>query len=336
MNYAFFGDSAKGYHLRRHNAALKEVMHSLSNELATGVKSDIGSALSGDFAKIVNVEHSLTSIKSFIFSANEAQQLAEAMQASLAALQSLISEIFPTLVSSSMSSSVIVDAKSVGSKDHFADAISILNKSTAGRYIFSGVASTTPPLKEFDVIFSSLKEKVSGTTNVEDFLSAVSHWFDAPEGEGGYMDAAYQGGESLKSFAVSAGERIAIDLTAASPKLRKALSGLAISALISEGAFENDPESQSKLLQVAGEKLAGSEVDIIGVRSEIGVSAATLHRNLTRNLSERSGLELARGALISVDPYDVTTALQAAQVQLETVYTLTSRLSRLSLLEFLR
>lgn len=336
MNYTSFGDLAKGYQLRRHNAALKGVISSLSNELTAGVKSDIGSALKGDLARIANIEHSLTSIESFVFVTNEAQQFVESMQSSLGALQSLMSEIIPALISTPTSSSTIIDAASIGSTARFSDAISILNTSISGRYIYSGTSSTTPPLEKFDVIFSSLKSKVSGITDLEHFISAVNQWFDAPEGGGGYMDVAYRGEEPLKPFAVGAGERISIDLTAASPKLRKALSGLAIAALVSEGAFENDPGTQSKLLQIAGEKLAGSEADIIRIRAEVGVSAATLHRILTRNLSERSGLELARGALISVDPYEVTTALQSAQVQLESVYALTSRLSGLSLLEFLR
>lgn len=336
MNYASFGDLAKGYNLRRHNAALKGVISSLSNELASGVKSDIGLALNGDLARIANVEHSLASIDSFVFVANEAQQFVDSMQSSLGALQSLMSEVIPALISVSTSSSTIVDAASIGSKAHFADAVSILNTSTSGRYIFSGVSSTTPPLEDVEVIFSALKNEVSGITDAEHFINSVSLWFDAPEGGGGYMDVAYRGGESLRPFAVGAGERISIDLTAAGPKLRKALTGLAISALVSEGAFENDPGTQAKLLQVAGENLASSEADIIEIRSEVGVSAATLHRTLTRNLSERSGLELARGALISADPYEVTTTLQSAQVQLEAVYALTSRLSRLSLLEFMR
>ncbi len=46
-------------------------------------------------------------------------------------------------------------------------------------------------------------------------------------------------------------------------------------------------------------------------------------------------MEIARTELIGADPYDTATEMEAVQGQLETLYTVTARLSRLSLADFL-
>ncbi len=56
-------------------------------------------------------------------------------------------------------------------------------------------------------------------------------------------------------------------------------------------------------------------------------ASATMPRNLR--------FETARLGLISVDPYETASKLQEAQTQLETLYSITARMSRLSLVNFL-
>jgi flagellar hook-associated protein 3 FlgL len=47
-------------------------------------------------------------------------------------------------------------------------------------------------------------------------------------------------------------------------------------------------------------------------------------------------LEIARADLVAIDPFEAATRMEAAQTQLETLYSVTARLSRLSLVDFLR
>ena len=55
-----------------------------------------------------------------------------------------------------------------------------------------------------------------------------------------------------------------------------------------------------------------------------------------RNGAETSALEIARTDILAIDPYRTATELQSTETRLETLYTLTARLSRLSLSEYLR
>jgi flagellar hook-associated protein 3 FlgL len=54
------------------------------------------------------------------------------------------------------------------------------------------------------------------------------------------------------------------------------------------------------------------------------------------NSTARHALEMTRARIVNVDPYESATRLEAAQIQLETLYALTARLGRLSLTDFLR
>jgi flagellar hook-associated protein 3 FlgL len=51
---------------------------------------------------------------------------------------------------------------------------------------------------------------------------------------------------------------------------------------------------------------------------------------------ERGVLESARSKIISADPYETASALEAVQFQIETLYVLTARTSQLRLTDYLR
>ena len=55
-----------------------------------------------------------------------------------------------------------------------------------------------------------------------------------------------------------------------------------------------------------------------------------------RNGAETTSLQIARNGITAVDPYETASRLEATRQQLETLYTLTARISRLSLVDFLR
>ena len=71
-------------------------------------------------------------------------------------------------------------------------------------------------------------------------------------------------------------------------------------------------------------------------REPISISGRPPAALTIRAAAEATALGLAREALIGADPYEAAAALEAAETQLETLYTLTARISRLSLVNFLR
>ena len=69
--------------------------------------------------------------------------------------------------------------------------------------------------------------------------------------------------------------------------------------------------------------------------ANLGTLQQTVQNAITRNDAESSVLQSARLSLLSVDPYETATKYQQTQDQLQTLYAITARASRLSLVDFL-
>ena len=72
------------------------------------------------------------------------------------------------------------------------------------------------------------------------------------------------------------------------------------------------------------------------VRAEIGSAQAHIENASARNAAEKTALEISRNELVAVDPYETATRLEAVRNQLDTLYALTVRMSRLSLAEYMK
>jgi flagellar hook-associated protein 3 FlgL len=75
---------------------------------------------------------------------------------------------------------------------------------------------------------------------------------------------------------------------------------------------------------------------LLSLRSSIGVSQNTVERARAERTSERDTLDLARSRIVATDPLEAASTYQAMQVQLEAIYTVTSRLADLRFTNFMR
>ncbi len=79
----------------------------------------------------------------------------------------------------------------------------------------------------------------------------------------------------------------------------------------------------------------GPQSPLIEMRAHVGSVEAHVEQASARNAAETSALEIARSDMISADPYDTASALEAVTTQMETLYTLTARLSRLNFADYM-
>ena len=331
-----YGDLAQSFQLRRQDTALKTSMARLANELTSGTREDLGAAVRGDFRALAGIERTITRLTTMNLAATEAAQQASATQAVLSELQDLASGNATALLSASSSSSPqMISAATVDSKERLFSAVSALNTNSAGRYILSGTLSDTKPLASGEEMLSALQTAVAGAATATDVISAIDGWFDAPAGGGGFLDQAYRGSDAPAGYfpAIQSGANAGI--TASDPAIRSALRGLAVAALVSQGVLDGDPTARAYLVQVAGESLMTASGGLTDLRGQTGAAEAAIETLATRNASEISSLELARAGIVAADPYETATALEETQTQLETLYTITARLSRLSFADYM-
>ena len=90
------------------------------------------------------------------------------------------------------------------------------------------------------------------------------------------------------------------------------------------------------MLEYAALQMIEGNEGITDMRADLGDVEARIEAAQVRGDTARGLLELERNALTSIDPYSVATQLQEAETRLESLYLLTTRLTRLSLTEFMR
>ncbi|MDP1668984.1 flagellin [Phaeovulum sp.] len=337
MSFLSIGDMAQLFQLRQHNAGLKSLATTLTAELTSGQKHDTGTAVRGDFTALAGVERSLTTLAAYATATAEAGQLAATQQVALAAIGTMLAEAGPTLLSAATSSSpTMVSATTADARQKLRAVIAALNTNTAGRYAFAGDATDTRPLAPAEALLGAIGTAVAAETTASGIIAALDAWFDAPAGVGGFLDTAYGGGAPLAPFAVASGESVELGTTAAAPEVRNMLKGLALAALVAQGALAGDAAGRAALTRAAGERVMTATGSVTALAARIGSAEAGVADAATRNTAEGAALEMARAGMTAADPYDTATALQAVQAQLETLYTLTARLSNLKLTDYLR
>lgn len=337
MNYLSVGDLAQTYQLRRHSAQIKQTLATLSEEMTTGVSSDLGKAVNGDFRALTSIDNSLARLDTYSKNASLASIYASSMQSSLEAIQGKVSSAGAALLTASSDiSSASFESSVQSASENFDSIISIMNTKVSGRYIFSGTATTTQAMASSETIISALGNAVSGLTSAEDIVSAIDDWFAASRGSGGFLDVAYGGSnEAASGLIISENETVSLPVTGADASLRDTLKGFAMAALVARDLIPSDDSLRQTLIQNASTQLLASESSLSEPRGSIGNIEEKISDAQTSNDNEKTSLSLARTELVGIDEYETAAALEAVQTQMETLYTLTARLTALSLTDYL-
>ncbi len=329
------GDMAQSLILSRQGASLKTALQQLSTEVTTGLTSDQTARLKGNYVPIAGIESSLSQLAAYSSVTSETQVITSAMQQALGTIREQSLALSTALLAGSASNPIVgVTALGADAEHRLETVMSVLNTRVGGRSVFAGIATDQSAVASTDTLITTLQAAVtaSGAVSSADVQTAVNTWFDDPAG---YAATIYQGGDVLGVVPIGPGQTAQIDVTATDPAIIQTLKGLALGALLSRGILAGSDIARADIAKRAGESLASSQTSIVDVGARLGTTEANIQNAATRNDAEKSALEFARLNLLSVDPIETAAKLQQTQDQLQTVYTVTARASRLSLVNFL-
>ena len=335
MSEFSIGDLAYGFMLRRQNTDLKQSLTRLTTEMASGVAVDTAAHLSGRFELLSGFERSYTLLETYRVSASEAGTAAGVMQTALGTVADQTAALTDRLVpASSAVTSTSLETTAQTARGNLDAMISALNTSIGGRALFSGTLVSGRPLSGSDTLLDELRTNVSGLTTSADILAAADNFFDTPGGD--FETMIYQGGnENLAPRELGSGETVRLDIRADDPILRSAMKVAAVAALVDDPALAFDPGEAQELLTRLTEQSVAAQSGVTALRADLGYAEERIEGASARIAAEIASVDLARRELVSVDPYQTATELEAVQIQIETLYTLTARSSRLSLVNFL-
>lgn len=326
------GDASLTTILSRQSAHLRAEIERRTTELTTGQHRDIGAAVGGDFSALAAVEHSLARLKGHAAATAETALSADAMQAALGVISDGAADLAANILRAvGPARETGVDAVATEAGRVFGTAVAALNTRFSERALFSGVNAGTVPLPGAEAMLSALETAAAGAATAADVQAAVAGWFAGPTG----YDALYAGGPARTALPVAAGESAGLTVTALDPALKDMLRALATAALLDRGVLAGQPEARAQLMKAAGDDLATGSEARAQLTARVGTVQAQVAAAQARNAAETSALEIARAGITAADPYDTATMLEDLQTRLESLYLVTSRVSRLSLAEYL-
>ena len=334
MSLISLGDLAQTFMLRRQNADLKTDLQRLTIEMSTGQATDIGRQVGGDYSPLAGIDASLARLQGYKASTSEAALLSGAMQTVIGTVESMASSLGPLLLAaSSAGTTTQINAVAGEAIQKLRTAVALYNTDISGRALFAGQATDGRAVLDVGSLMAALDTEIIGATSALDVETRVTAWFDGPAG---YTSIGYLGDDPLQPMAVAPGETADLGFTAADPGIRDTLKGLAMAALLDRGALAGNNQARADLARKAGENLVNSQTSRANMAARLGTAEGQIEAASVRNSAEASSLQIARNAVTGVDPYETATKLEATRQQIETMYALTARISRLSLVDYLR
>ena len=333
MAMTTLSDLSQMFQLRRDTVRVRQDLATATQELSSGRTSDIGKSLFGNFSPLVGFDQQLSALDAYETNTKEAMLFTDAAQNALERVKAAGSDLGTELISLREADIVSVGSVfSAESEGAFEAAVSALNGSIAGRSVFGGASTDRAPLAAGKTMLNDIRSAallLPAPRTAADIVAVVDDYFYT--GGGGYQGSA----DSLPGFRVAEGRSIEMPVKANDPVIRDQLRGLAIAAML-DGAGVTDTTEKVSLAQIAGEAIISNGDKMLSLQAQVGSAQSRIETAKTQNASEKASLQMARNDIVSVDQYEVATKLQNLQVQLETIYTITARLSGLSLTNYLR
>ncbi|MDO9418252.1 flagellar hook-associated family protein [Pararhizobium sp.] len=322
----------------------------VQEEATTGRYADIGVALGAGATRSLDLNREvqrLTSLKSTnsivtqrLSASQEAlTQIANAAQASQKAL----------IVLSGNNSTDQLDIAKTEILNSLSIFTSAANTSFSGEYIFSGINSDVKPLADYNTNPASPAKAAfntalttymgaNGITSMGDFTVAEMTDFITNVVEPMYTGTGWDtdwsnASDQNMTSRISTTEVVQSSTNANSDGMRKfALASIVATELFGSG-ISADVRSYVGQASISymGSAISGIDAD----RSKLGISEARVKKADTSIEAQIKIVKLHVGDLEGVDAYEATTRMKSLLAQVETSYTLTSRLQQLSLVNFL-
>lgn len=334
MSATSIGDLAQSFMLRHRNSVLKQDMLRLTQELSTGRVADVRQALQGNYSYLTEIERNLDVLSGYKVATTEAKVFASHIQTTLGRFQDVGEQLANSLVVSGASTVGATSGDTAQEARTSLDVlVGILNTRAAGRSLFGGTATDRAATESSDVLLSGLKTAIAGAGTPTDMFAAAQAWFDDPSG---FAAAFYKGSAtSMSPIRLSESEQVEFDIRATDPQLKDILLFTSLAAVADDPALGLDSAQQADVFGQAGTSLLGARDTIISLRSKVGFIEAQIEGAETRNSAEVTASEYEKTALLQVDPYEAATRLEEVQFQLQSLYSVTVRMSQLSLVNFL-
>ena len=315
-------------------------------ELSTQRHSDVLLELSGQTGRNIRWHSELDNTEANIRANEMHSTRADVMQTSLGVASKLASEFLTELIGSrgAEHGRQIIKGQAKNALAMLKDA---LNVDINGVFLFAGRNQALPPILDFaagaaEVQFDSLFLAEFGVTKTDPSVQNISPsqiqtfmggnlaaMFESPNWETVISNAS---GDNVRAY-VSKGESLDILANANEAPVRNLYAAIVAVSEIAQGDL-NDA-SFKQLVDIAASKVSSAVQGFADMQARVGLNQKSLGEATNQLNAKKFWLNEAILKTESVDTYEVASRINGLMTQLEASYSVTSRMSRISLLNYL-
>lgn len=336
-------------------ASATSALATASEELSTGVKSDIYGSLGASSATLMTLRKNYENTEAYINTNSILDSKLQAMLTSIDTARGSADSVLQTAIVNSSRSSTGVSELQNEASAALESLIATLNISYSGDYLFSGIDSDRQPLTRWtemneetgtspaQVLADIVGSGPTSVDEVEAMLAKIDAVFsssnadEAENFEGTFFSgtpAASSGSGSRVTARIGEGQALEYGVQANDAGIVNVIKGLAMLAAVDVSAIEDDA-TYSAWMEGATAALSTGVEGMLEISAGIG-----FHQQVVENAQTRlEDLSLVQKTQISdcesVDPYEASTKVENLQYQLEASYAVSARLSQLTLLDYL-
>lgn len=347
MKLSFISSQAIQNAMRQTIRQAQNEMSSASTEATTGVYADIGVSLGSNTSLSVNLTREVSRIDSILGSNSIANQRMTTSQTALTGMGSNAQKLMDQLVSlrgNTDSNSIALTQQLATST--LSSVIASANVMVNGEYLFAGTNTDVQPMTDKSATTNAAIQTAlgnyatsKGTTvdkltgaQVKDFITTtVEPMFTSDAGWSQWSSASDQNMTSR----ISNTDVVETSTNSNSAGMRY----LALATSVTNALMNTTPAlSQDALSAVTDQAISYSRQAIDGLNnqaSQLGLSQSRLSDANTTLNAQKTILNTNIGDLTGVDPYEASTKVNSLQTQLETAYTIVSKIQQLSLVNYL-
>ena len=320
----------------RTTAQIRARMETVATEAVTGLKSDVKLATQGQLGDAHLMRKALMDLDQATrinaLTGTRLDLISGAVTGSREAIGGLDTEAIVALRSGGDIGiqTVISDARSA-----LASVMSSLSVKQGSRSLLSGNFSDRAPFAATDALLEDVQNILATVTSVTDAEAALDFYFNDPAG--GFATQIYQGGDDFPPpLQIGNNAVVPLQIKGDAQGFKDIMRGLATLGAAQSFAGGNDPASFEALFEAGSSILATGVSALITLEGEIGVHQESLARASDRFSAEAVVLNSSFQKLLGRDQFEASAELKQLEVQLTASYTLTARLSELTLTNFLR
>ncbi|NTJ06000.1 flagellar hook-associated family protein [Rhizobium lusitanum] len=347
MKLSFISSTAIQNSMRQTIRQAQNEMTDASTEATTGTYADIGVSLGSGTTQNVNLTREVTRIDSILSSNSIANQRMTSSQTALSDMSSQAQKFMDQLVAlrgntDGSSVSLTQQTATATMSSFIADANTMVN----GEYLFAGTNTDVQPvtdnsaatttaiqtaLTQYATDNGTSVDQLSGaqmkdfiTTIVEPMVTSDSSWSSWSSASDQNMTNRISNSEVIDSStnANSSGMRY-----------------LALATTVANSLMSTTPSlGQDALNAVTDQATSYARQAIDGLNtqaSQLGLSQSRLTDANTALNAQKTILNTNIGDLTGVDPYEASTKVNSLETQLQTAYTIVSKIQQLSLVNYL-